>query len=121
MARRAILGLGCDPVRAEFARKAWEPVLGVDVETATDFETLWARLATKRYELFFIAPGMCQLAARGIVDGGAIKARVLAAQPHIKIVEIGDVSKALPLLSSALGGPSIEGAKPRTEDWPFVD
>lgn len=33
--KRAILGRGCDPVRAAFAAKHWGPQLGVDIETAT--------------------------------------------------------------------------------------
>ncbi len=43
-------------------------------------EELFARLARNRYEVFFMAPGLCGLSQAGIYDGDALKARVRALQ-----------------------------------------
>ena len=50
--RRAILGRGCDPTRAAFAKRTWEPVLNADVDTATSDKELMDRLTSgKKYEV----------------------------------------------------------------------
>lgn len=53
VSRRAILGRGCDPVRARFAEQAFSARLGVDVDSATTDDELWAKLKLKKYEVLF--------------------------------------------------------------------
>ncbi len=53
--------MGCDPKRAAWAKKQWEPVLNVEMDVATDFQSLLEKVSSKRYEVFFIAPGMCSV------------------------------------------------------------
>jgi hypothetical protein len=53
--RLALIGRGCDPVRARFAEKSFSARLGVDVDTATSDEELWVKMAKRRYDLFFLA------------------------------------------------------------------
>lgn len=79
--KRNILGRGCDPARAAFAKKAWEPVLGCNIDTATSDQELKHFLTTKKYSVFFIAPGQCALIKMGRVDGEGANssASVLAA------------------------------------------
>ncbi len=120
--RRKILGRGCDPVRARFAKESWEPVLGAEIFTATSNEELQEYLTNgNKYEIFFIAPGMCSLIKSGRINGDALRQLVLKYQPDIKFVVINDVSEALPKLSEALGTTAVPGVQPLTEDWPFLD
>lgn len=81
VARPLVLGRGCDPARAAFAKKAWEPVLNCEIDTATSDQQLVQLLTSgKKYSVFFIAPGQCQLIRMGRVDGEG-KAAPLAALP----------------------------------------
>ena len=52
--RPAVIGRGCDPVRARFAEKHWAPRLGVDMDSATSDEELFKKLAARRFDLFFM-------------------------------------------------------------------
>ena len=52
--RLAVIGRGCDPVRARFAEKQWAPRLGVDMDSATSDEELFGKLAKRRFDLFFM-------------------------------------------------------------------
>jgi hypothetical protein len=102
--RLALIGRGCDPVRARFAEKSWSERLGVDVVTATSDHELWGKMAERRYDLFFMArarhfavpqrvrggadaphglgaqraqaPGACQLTKEGVYTGGDVVQRV---------------------------------------------
>ena len=68
-AKKAIIGLGCDPNRAAFAKKMWEPKLNVEMDAAHSVKSLLEMVGSKRYEVFFIAPGMCSLlGAKGRKD-----------------------------------------------------
>jgi hypothetical protein len=53
--RLALIGRGCDPVRARFAETNWSVRLGVDVDAATSDEELFGKIAKRRYDLFFLA------------------------------------------------------------------
>ena len=39
-AKKAIIGLGCDPNRAAFAKKMWEPKLNVEMDTVHSVKNL---------------------------------------------------------------------------------
>jgi hypothetical protein len=52
--RLALIGRGCDPVRARFAETNWSVRLGVDVDAATSDEELFDKIAKRRYDLFFL-------------------------------------------------------------------
>lgn len=120
--RRSILGRGCDPVRAAFAKKQWEPVLGVDIDTATSDQQLVQLLTSgKKYSVFFLAPGQCQLVKAGRVDWDLMQKTVKQHQPECKIVQVPDVAEGLSVLSEALGVDGVGDVKPLTEAWPFVD
>lgn len=123
-----ILGRGCDPARAAFAKTSWESQLNAIIDTATsDAQLLQSLTSGIKYDLFFIAPGQVQLIQMGRVDGNAMKTLVLEHQPHIKIIEVSDVSRAISLMSQALGpglmkcSSASKNVKVRTEDWPFAD
>ncbi len=90
------------------------------MDTATNVPQLFDLLSKKRYEVFFIAPGMCNvLGEDGIVS---VQAKIQEMQPHIKCIEIRGVSEAINQLSEALNAelPAQE-LKPLSEAWPFVD
>ena len=57
--RLAVIGRGCDPVRARFAEKQWAPRLGVDMDSATSDEELFGKLAKRRFDLFFMVRRVC--------------------------------------------------------------
>ena len=59
--RRAIIGIGCDPNRIAFAKQQWAPVLNVDMDAATNLPSLLEHVGQRRYEVFFVAPGMCKV------------------------------------------------------------
>ena len=120
--RKSILGRGCDPVRAAFAKKQWEPALNADIHFATSDDELARYLSTgKIYDIFAIAPGYCSLVDSGCIDGDKLIAQVRKHQPQITVVRMRDVSEALPLLSQALGRAPIDGISANSIDWPFVD
>ena len=50
----AIIGRGCDPVRARFAEKHWSVRLGVEVQAAISDEELFRKMEGKRFDLFFM-------------------------------------------------------------------
>ena len=117
-----ILGRGCDPVRAAFAKEQWEPILDCEIDTATSDKELLNHLKSgKRYKVFFLAPGQCSLAKAGIIKVADMISEVEKHQPGIKILMIDEVSKALPMLSNALGRSEVKGVKSNSGDWPFVD
>ena len=119
---KRILGRGCDPARARYAKEAWEPILGAEISTATSNEELLAFLTNGyKYDVFFIAPGMCSLIKSGRINGDALRELVLKYQPDIKFVVINDVADALPKLSEALGAAIVPGVQPLTDEWPFLD
>ena len=117
--KRSIIGLGCDPKRAEFAKKNWAPRLGVQMDAAHDLKSLISMIGSKEYAVFFIAPGMCYLLGE---DGSEkVFKQVKSIQPNIKCVLIEDVSKSLSILSKALDLDGYKDVQPMTNDWPFVD
>ena len=122
---RYILGRGCDPVRAAFAKKNWEPILNAQIDCATSDDELITYLTSGiPYSVFFLAPGMCSLIKCGRVDGQRIKQLVLQYQPNIQVVNIENVSQSMQLLSQALGDDNNGGSKAMSANssaWPFVD
>ena len=34
--KKTLIGLGCDPVRAKFAKEMWEPKLNAEIDTCHD-------------------------------------------------------------------------------------
>jgi len=52
--RLAVIGRGCDPVRAAYAEKHWAPRLGVRMDSATTDEELFRKLQARRFDLFFM-------------------------------------------------------------------
>ena len=83
---RFVLGRGCDPARAAFAAREWSPLLGVQIDSATSDAELRTKLRSgRKYDVFFIAPGQCQLIKMGRVDGEAMKALVRQHQPAAKV------------------------------------
>lgn len=117
--QRAIIGLGCDPARAAFAKKTWEPKLGVRVDVTHNVKDLLRAVESRRYEVFFIAPGMCQLLSAK--EQQELADLILEKQPHIKVVVIEHVSSSIEKLSIALGLNALQKVSPMTEAWPFVD
>ena len=65
--RRAIIGRGCDPVRAKHAEELFSKALGVDVDSATSDEELWAKMSKRSYEVLFMVrePGAVFCAESG--------------------------------------------------------
>jgi hypothetical protein len=121
-AAKRVIGRGCDPARAAFASKQWSEILGCQVITTTDDETLYKKLKEgPPYDVFFMAPGLCQLDACGVYNGKKLKEDVAKLNPGIKIIEITDVAKGLSMISEAINGKQVTDVKPSTEAWPFVD
>jgi hypothetical protein len=56
----------------------------------------------KKYDIFFLAPGICSLVKQGKLDLKKIKILIDQYQSQAKFINIEDVSLALPILSSAL-------------------
>ena len=108
--RRAIIGRGCDPVRARFAEQHFRARLGVDVDCATSDAELWEKMGKRQYELFFLArlarllrgscvsllqllaadcvaraqaPGACHLTRVGAYGGGDVVSRVRELQARL--------------------------------------
>ena len=91
--RRAIIGIGCDPNRANFAKQQWAPVLDVDMDIAHSLPSLLEHVGKRRYEVFFIAPGMCKVfGEQGITE---VTAKIHEMQPQIKSIQIRDVGTAI--------------------------
>ena len=105
--RLAVIGRGCDPVRARFAEKQWAPRLGVDMDSATSDEELFGKLAKRRFDLFFMvrvplaqrahscreprrltaavqAPGACQRTQLGVYAGHDVVQRVKEMQARLR-------------------------------------
>lgn len=119
---RAVIGRGCDPARARFVERQWPALLHARVVCTTSDKELIAALQRERFDVFFLAPGVCALTAAGRYAGGDTEALVRRIQPHIKIVHVYDVAQAIPVLSAALGDAGApRNIAPLTEDWPFVD
>jgi len=118
-AKRWIIGMGCDPNRANFAKKNLAPRLGVEMDFARNVETLLSMVKSKEYAVFFIAPGMCSLL--GEEGGKKVAAKVKEIQPKIAFLMITDVSQTMAMLSKALGLNDTKDIAPMSEDWPFVD
>lgn len=74
----------------------------------------------KKYDVFFIAPGMCSLIKNKIVRVDYISL-VKKYNPEVVFVNIEDVSDALPKLAAALGQKTLPGVSTLSDDWPFVD
>ena len=120
---RAIIGRGCDPVRAAHT-KNWEPLLQVRVDCCTSDAELLKTVGTPgvKYEAFFVAPGACSLMRGGAWDGEAVIERVRQLQPGIKVLLIEDVTHGLQQLARVLGlKEELKETKPLSADWPFVD
>ena len=116
---RVILGMGCDPNRAAFAKKNWCPRLGVDMDFARDAYSVFRMVQAKDYAVFFVAPGMCSLLGKDGVE--EVFERVKAIRPNIKCVYITDVTQAISVLSNALGVQGLKDVNSMSSDWPFVD
>ena len=123
---RAILGRGCDPVRARFAQTAWAPILKADVFCATSDEELLAHLQSgTKFSAFFVAPGYCSLAKAKRVDGPGMFALVERYVPNCPVVMIENVEHGLAQLAAVLGNDTTAAPLPTvkrlTADWPFAD
>jgi hypothetical protein len=122
---RAILGRGCDPVRAAHASKAWAPLLKADVFCVTSDEDLEVQLKSgTKFSAFFIAPGYCSLAAARRVDGPGMLAMVERYQPGCPVVFVEQVEHGLQQLAEVLdgeGAAKLPSVKTMTADWPWVD
>ena len=123
---RAVLGRGCDPMRAAHASKAWPPLLKADVVCVTSDEELEKQLKSgTKFSAFFVAPGYCQLAKERRVDGPGMLALVEKHQPACPVVFVEQVEQGLKLLAGVLDGEvaasSLPDVKTLTADWPWVD
>lgn len=116
---RFILGRGCDPQRAKYAEQSWSKALGVNIHVVTSDDALLEKLDSGvNYEVFFIAPGMCQLIKSKAVTVDYQKL-VRERFPNIRFVNIEDVGQAMSKLKAAL---NLEGDSCAFEgDWPFPD
>ena len=133
---RYILGRGCDPIRAKFAKKKFEnefSKLGVNLNfsTATTQNELIQLLNSKiPFELFFLAPGACYIKKtnpNSKLPGGNLtfdETIILVKKylPNITIRYLEDVSDFMSIVSDALGlGKISNNIKKSSEDWPFID
>lgn len=124
IAKKMILGRGCDPVRAKFAKDNWEPLLNAGMDFATSDEMLLKRLTSgTRYDVFFVAPGQCQLIRMGLVNLEAMKSLVHKHQPWAKFLLVEDVTTAVSQLAAAIGNDNCNAkdVAKLSNDWPFVD
>ena len=121
--QKSILGYGCDPNRAKYVSENWGPKLGATIDVVTSEEDLIKikKKKNKKYDLFFLAPGMCSLVKQGKRDLKKIKQLIDQYQPQAKFLNIEDVSLALPMLSSALNGEPLEGFAKNSQEWPWID
>ena len=133
---RYILGRGCDPIRAGFAKKKFEKEfskLGVNLNfsTATTQNELIQLLNSKiPFELFFLAPGACNIKKtnpNSRLPGGNLtfdETIILVKKylPNITIRYLEDVSDFMSIVSDALGlGKFDKDIKKSSDDWPFID
>ena len=131
---RYILGRGCDPVRAAFAKKKFEnefSKLGVNLSfyAATSDKQLIELLNSNiPFELFFLAPGACGIKRREpnrYLPGGerTFDETIALVKNYIpNIVYIEDVSNFMNIISKTLNlGITNKNIQKTSEDWPFVD
>ena len=111
-----LLGRGCDPARAAYAKATWEPLLGVTIDVATTDAMLKMYCEQHSYDLFFLAPGFLSLCASDRDMMAQVKALVVSTQGNIPIVEIARVEDAIPRLAAAL----VKDI-PANTHWPFRD
>jgi hypothetical protein len=121
--QKSVLGYGCDPNRAKFVSENWGPKLGVIIDVVTSEEDLIEIIQkdNKKYDIFFLAPGICSLVKQGKLDLKKIKILIDQYQSQAKFINIEDVSLALPILSSALNGEPLEGVAKNSTEWPWID
>jgi hypothetical protein len=133
---RYILGRGCDPVRAAFAKNKFETEfdkLGVSLKffAATSDKQLIDLLNSNiSFELFFMAPGACGIKKREPnrkLPGGEMTfdetiSLVKNYIPNITVKYIEDVGEFMNIISEELKLDVINKSVEKTsEDWPFVD
>ncbi len=133
---RYILGRGCDPVRAAFAKKKFETEfnkLGVNLKffaATSDKQLIDLLNSNMPFELFFLAPGACGIKKREPnrnLPGGerTFDETIILVKnhiPNITIKYIEDVSKFMNIISEALNlGEINKNIEKTSEDWPFVD
>jgi len=130
--KRYILGRGCDPIRAAFAKNKFETEfnkLGVNLKffAATSDKQLIDLLNSNiPFELFFMAPGACGIKKREPnrnLPGGerTFNETITLVKnyiPNITIKYIEDVGEFMNIISEELIFKNIEKT---SEDWPFVD
>ena len=116
---KSILGRGCDPVMAARSLQFLPPLLGnAQITSCTDDVDFLAKLAERKWDVVFFAPGACRWsAARQPIPGGnsatkgwdlsKYKARVRELQgDEALIVETTEERLMVPLLRAALGLPN---------------
>ena len=133
---RYILGRGCDPVRAAFAKNKFETEfnnLGVNLKffAATSDKQLVDLLNSNiSFELFFMAPGACGIKKREPnrkLPGGEMTfdetiSLVKNYIPNITVKYIEDVGEFMNIVSEELKlGVINKNIEKTSEDWPFVD
>ena len=133
---RYILGRGCDPVRAAFAKNKFETEfnkLGVNLKffAATSDKQLVDLLNSNiPFELFFMAPGACGIKKREPnrkLPGGEMTfdetiSLVKHYLPNITVKYIEDVGEFMNIVSEELKlGVINKNIEKTSEDWPFVD
>ena len=133
---RYILGRGCDPVRAAFAKNKFETEfdkIGVSLKffAATSDKQLIDLLSSNiSFELFFMAPGACGIKKREPnrkLPGGEMTfdetiSLVKNYIPNITVKYIEDVGEFMNIVSEELKlGVINKNIEKTSEDWPFVD
>jgi hypothetical protein len=133
---RCILGRGCDPVRAAFAKNKFETEfnkLGVNLKffAATSDKQLMDLLNSNiSFELFFMAPGACGIKKREPnrkLPGGEMTfdetiSLIKYYLPNITVKYIEDVGEFMNIVSEELKlGVINKNIEKTSEDWPFVD
>ena len=133
---RYILGRGCDPVRAAFAKKKFETEfnkLGFNLKffaATSDKQLIDLLNSNMPFELFFLAPGACsikKLEPNSNLPGGkrTFDETIILVKnyiPNITIKYIEDVSKFMNIISEELNlGEINKNIEKTSEDWPFID
>jgi hypothetical protein len=133
---RYILGRGCDPVRAAFAKNKFETEfnnLGVNLKffaATSDKELVDLLNSNISFELFFMAPGACGIKKREPnrkLPGGEMTfdetiSLVKNYIPNITVKYIEDVGEFMNIISEELKlGVINKNIEKTSEDWPFVD
>ena len=133
---RYILGRGCDPVRAAFAKNKFETEfnnLGVNLKffaATSDKELVDLLNSNISFELFFMAPGACGIKKREPnrkLPGGEMTfdetiSLVKNYIPNITVKYIEDVGEFMNIVSEELKlGVINKNIEKTSEDWPFVD